>query len=100
MLASRRLVDDGQATDRLQHWQKALWDKFQRSHQYPLETALHGAGTIDQDVAGFSDGFMSELEAKKLIRFSYIQCHEAHGTHNPNGMGTVVLVGSGGFQPP
>lgn len=35
-------------------------------------------GTIDNDVPGFSDGFMSELEAKKLIRTSYIQCHEAH----------------------
>lgn len=35
-------------------------------------------GTIDAEVPGFSDGFMSELEAKKLIRRSYVQCHEAH----------------------
>ena len=40
---------------------------------------VHAArGTIDDAVAGFSDGFMSELEAKKLIRRSYVQCHEAH----------------------
>jgi O-acetylhomoserine (thiol)-lyase len=35
-------------------------------------------GTIDDEVAGFSDGFMNELEAKKLIRRSYVQAHEAH----------------------
>lgn len=35
-------------------------------------------GTIDEEVPGFSDGFMNELMAKKLIRQSYVQIHEAH----------------------
>jgi hypothetical protein len=35
-------------------------------------------GTIDSEVPGFADTFMSEQEAKKLIRRSYVQVHEAH----------------------
>ena len=35
-------------------------------------------GTIDNEVPGFADAFMSEQEAKKLIRRSYVQVHEAH----------------------
>jgi cystathionine beta-lyase/cystathionine gamma-synthase len=37
-------------------------------------------GTIDLVVPGFADGFMNELEAKKLIRQCYVHCHEAHAS--------------------
>lgn len=35
-------------------------------------------GTVDPNVPSYSDGFMDELAAKKLIRQCYIQAHEAH----------------------
>ena len=34
--------------------------------------------TIDHDVPGFTDGFMSESDAKTLIRDVYVKTHEAH----------------------
>ena len=56
--------------------------RFAVGDENPADLIRHliyvARGTIDGDVASFSDGFMSELEAKKLIRRSYIQVHEAH----------------------
>ena len=34
--------------------------------------------TIDHDVSGFTDGFMSESDAKTMIRDEYVTAHEAH----------------------
>ena len=34
--------------------------------------------TIDHDVSGFTDGFMSESDAKAMIRNEYVAAHEAH----------------------
>lgn len=44
-------------------------------------------GTIDLEQPKFSDGFMSELDAKKLIRQCYIQSHEAHADAQLKGLG-------------
>jgi len=56
--------------------------RFAIGDENPADLIRHivhtARGTIDLDVPGFSDGFMSELEAKKLIRRSYVQVHEAH----------------------
>lgn len=56
--------------------------RFAVGDENPADLIRHivhtARGTIDDDVSGFSDGFMSELEAKKLIRRSYVQVHEAH----------------------
>lgn len=56
--------------------------RFAIGDENPADLIRHivhtARGTIDTEVPGFSDGFMSELEAKKLIRRSYVQCHEAH----------------------
>ena len=41
---------------------------------------------------GFSDEFMSELEAKKLIRRSYVQVHEAHANAQLKEIGGPLVL--------
>lgn len=56
--------------------------RFAVGDENPADLIRHimfaARGTIDQDVPRFSHGFMSELQAKQLIRQCYIQTHEAH----------------------
>ena len=56
--------------------------RFAIGDESPADLIRHivfaARSTIDDSEPSFSDGFMNELEAKKLIRRSYVQVHESH----------------------
>ena len=68
--------------------------RFAVGDENPADLIRHivhtARGTIEDDVEGFSDGFMNELEAKKLIRRSYVQVHEAHADAQLNELGNAA----------
>ena len=56
--------------------------RFAVGDENPIDLLRHlvhaSRGTIDIDVPGFSGGFMSEEEAKDLVRETYTKTHQAH----------------------
>ena len=56
--------------------------RFAVGDEDPMDLIRHlvcaSRATIDQDVSGFTNGFMPESEAKDMIREVYLKYHQAH----------------------
>lgn len=56
--------------------------RFAVGDENPADLIRHlvhtARGTVDLEVTGYADGFMSEGEARELVRETYNQCHQAH----------------------
>ena len=62
--------------------------RFAVGDEDPMDLIRHllfaAQGTLDEDIPGFSDGFMSETDVKSLVESTYVEAHRAHITAQLN----------------